>query len=98
MPEEHWRADEVEIVHLVDVTRVARAPHAQVRAELHHPLAVACVLAEPLPPVRAALERVPGDRVQGVARRAVGEPAPPPDSAPAAEAFGHDLPLRDAPG
>ena len=96
--EEHRRADEVEVVHLVDVVRVARGAHAQVRADLHDPLAVPGVLAEPFPPVGAALERVPGDRVQGVARRAVREPAPPPDSAPAAEALGHDLPLRDASG
>ena len=74
---------------------MARAAHAQVGAELDDPLAVARVLPEALAPVRAALERVPGDGVQRVARRAVGEPAPPPHSAAAPEALRHDLPLRD---
>src|SRR5262245_14859009 len=75
---------------------MVRAAHAQVGPELDDSLAVARELAKALARVAAALERVPRDRVQRVAPGAVGEAAPPPDPASAAEALRHHLPLRDA--
>ena len=58
-------------------------------------LAVAGGLAERRPLVGPALERVPGDDVERVAPRAVGDAAPAPDAASAAKLGRDDGPARD---
>jgi hypothetical protein len=74
---------------------VTGGAHGQIRRELDEMLAVTHRLAGPRPDVRAAAEGVRRRREEVALDRAVGEPAPAPGAAAAAERRGHRHPVGD---